>query len=138
MESIHTLWRKSKYLCRTFSRREDIFIMLLIVLVGTGGFGLGRLSKIKEGKEPVKILNEASALNQNTPTTIHMGAGVPPIESQTAAVGGAYVASKSGAKYHYPWCAGAQSIKEENKIWFATREDAERAGYAPAANCKGL
>ena len=51
---------------------------------------------------------------------------------------GNYVASKSGTKYHYPWCPGAQSIKEENKIWFFTKEEAEKAGYQPASNCKGL
>jgi len=49
-----------------------------------------------------------------------------------------YVVSKNGARYHYPWCSGAQSIKEENKIWFDTKEEAEAAGYTPAANCKGL
>jgi len=49
-----------------------------------------------------------------------------------------FVASKNGTKYHYPWCPGAQSIKEENKIWFSTKEEAEKAGYQPASNCKGL
>ena len=51
---------------------------------------------------------------------------------------GSYVASKSGTKYHLPWCGGAQRIKEENKVWFKTKEDAEKAGYTPAANCKGI
>lgn len=49
-----------------------------------------------------------------------------------------YVASKNGARYHYPWCSGAQNIKEENKLWFATKEAAEAAGYTPAQNCDGL
>jgi methylphosphotriester-DNA--protein-cysteine methyltransferase len=51
---------------------------------------------------------------------------------------GSYVASKSGTKYHLPWCPGAKQIKEDNKIWFDTKEDAEKSGYAPAANCKGI
>lgn len=51
---------------------------------------------------------------------------------------GQYVASQKGKKYHWPWCPGGKSIKEENKIWFNSREDAERAGYTPAANCPGL
>jgi len=53
-------------------------------------------------------------------------------------VGGKYVASKNGSKYHFPWCSGATRMKEENKIWFETKEAAEKAGYGPAANCKGL
>lgn len=49
-----------------------------------------------------------------------------------------YVASKTGSKYYLPNCAGAKRIKEENKVWFATKELAAAAGYQPAANCKGL
>jgi methylphosphotriester-DNA--protein-cysteine methyltransferase len=49
-----------------------------------------------------------------------------------------YVASKNGTKYHLPWCSGAQRIKDENKVWFKTKEDAEKAGFMPASNCKGI
>ena len=31
-----------------------------------------------------------------------------------------------------------QSDKGANRIWFATKDEAEKAGYEPAANCKGL
>ena len=51
---------------------------------------------------------------------------------------GMYVASKNGTKYHFPWCSGAKSISEVNKIWFNSVEEARASGYAPAANCKGL
>ena len=51
---------------------------------------------------------------------------------------GKFVASKSGSAYHYPWCPSALKIKEENKVWFETREEAEAKGYKPAANCPGL
>ncbi len=49
-----------------------------------------------------------------------------------------FVASKNGTKYYYAWCAGVTKIKEENKVWFSTKEEAEKAGYTPAANCKGM
>lgn len=49
-----------------------------------------------------------------------------------------FVASKNGEVYHYPWCSGAQQIKEENKIYFNSKEEAEKAGYRPARNCPGL
>ncbi len=29
-------------------------------------------------------------------------------------------------------------MSPENKIWFTTKEEAEAAGFTPAANCKGL
>lgn len=51
---------------------------------------------------------------------------------------GLYVASKNGAKYHLPTCSSAKRIKEENKIWFNSKQEAEKAGYEPAKNCKGI
>ncbi|TSC62722.1 MAG: hypothetical protein G01um101448_259 [Parcubacteria group bacterium Gr01-1014_48] len=57
---------------------------------------------------------------------------------EVANLGGQYVASKKGTKYHFPWCGGAARISEENKIWFNSKEEAEKAGYTPAGNCKGL
>jgi hypothetical protein len=51
---------------------------------------------------------------------------------------GNLVASKNGTKYHFLWCPGASTIKEENKIYFTSKEEAEKAGYKPAVNCKGL
>jgi len=48
------------------------------------------------------------------------------------------VASKNGEAYHYIWCPGAKRIKDENKIYFNSKEEAEKVGYRPAKNCPGL
>lgn len=89
-------------------------------------FGLGRLTKIDEAREPIRI--------ESTDLTAQVAKSELP-EIKTS---GQLVGSKNGDKYHYPWCAGAARIKEENKIWFASAALAERAGYTPAANCPGL
>jgi methylphosphotriester-DNA--protein-cysteine methyltransferase len=60
------------------------------------------------------------------------------VSAQKTVIKGSFVASKSGKAYHLPWCSGAKRIKEENKIWFQTKEEAEKAGYHPAGNCEGL
>jgi len=104
----------------------DVFTVLVIILVGFSGFGLGRLSVTNERKIPVMIEQGAAA--------VEAGA----LSEETLPQGGGYVASKKGKKYHLPWCSGAQRISEENKIWFSSKEEAERAGYTPAANCDGL
>ena len=108
--------------------KGDGFIIIVIILVACASFGLGRLSMFYGQKGALEIVypEENGAEEQ---TGLVLGA---------EATGGQYVASKSGSKYHFPWCAGAQSIKEENKIWFDSKEEAMAAGYAPAANCKGL
>ncbi len=102
-----------------------------LVLVGTLAFGLGRWSKIEESKTPVLIENPipVGETATNTPTVV---------TSATSPSAKNFVASKNGKKYYYPRCAGASRIKEENKIWFATKEEALGKGYTPATNCPGL
>ncbi|MFH1354284.1 MAG: hypothetical protein ABIH36_03260 [bacterium] len=45
---------------------------------------------------------------------------------------GAFVGSVNSNLYHHKDCSSASRIKEENKIWFATTEEAEAAGYSPS------
>ena len=58
--------------------------------------------------------------------------------SQPSSQEGQLVGSTGGTKYHFPWCSGAKTISEANKIYFASKADAESKGYTPASNCKGL
>jgi hypothetical protein len=106
----------------------ELFLVLTIVAVAFGAFALGRLS-VEETREPVRIEYPAASA-QTEAAGVVLGTSATDVK--------AYVASKTGAKYHLPWCAGAQAIKEENKLWFATKEEAEAAGYQPAGNCKGI
>lgn len=48
---------------------------------------------------------------------------------------GAYVGSVNSNKYHKPNCRWAKKIKPENEIWFASKEEAEEAGYIPCKVC---
>lgn len=140
-------------------KSDRVFIPLIVILVGIGSFGLGRLSKIEALKQGISIKAPASviealntekqALNGNL-EAINTDNGTENIQKIESATGqprqnfeeqnlsGQVVASKSGTKYHYPWCAGAKSISEKNKIWFNSVEEAKKAGYTPASNCKGL
>ncbi len=46
------------------------------------------------------------------------------------------MASKTGTKYYYQNCSGLSRIKSENLTFFGSEEQAERAGYSLAKNCK--
>ena len=108
---------------------KDIFVLLLITLVGFGGYVLGSIMTLNEaGKESLRVTKSAPSDNKLIVTPTNAG----------TKVGGMYVGSISGTTYHLPWCSGAQRIKEENKIWFASKGEAESHGYKPAANCKGI
>lgn len=110
---------------------NDVIVVLVILFVGLIAFGLGRLSALSERKAPITVENLTGAVLARTDFQL----SISDINSNIEKL---FVASKNGSKYHYPWCSGAKRMKEENKIWFATKEEAEKAGYAPAANCKGL
>lgn len=116
--------------------QSDLFIAAIIFLIGIIGFGLGRLSVVWPEKEPIRIENPTKTgehANEETPgKNVEKSAGV------MNAVQEKYVASKSGTAYHFPWCPGAQKIKEANKIWFSSKEEAEKRGYKPAGNCPGM
>lgn len=47
-----------------------------------------------------------------------------------------YVASKASDKYHLPGCGLAKNINAENKLCFATQEEAQKAGKTPCGVCK--
>lgn len=128
--SIRGIFSKGKGFLAS-KKASDLFIAAIIILVGFASFGLGRLSRIDEQKSPVQVQYpqdyEASVISSTANTD-----DIAPADS------GLLVASRNGSKYHFPWCSGAQRIKEENKIWFSSTEEAMKAGYSPAANCKGL
>ena len=114
--------------------KADIYVAILIFLISMASFGLGRLSILWPAKQPVTITDGGIATKPaEKPTIIQTAVATAALNPQ-----GKYVASKSGKNYHFPWCQSAQKISEQNKIWFQTKEEAEKAGYKPAANCPGL
>lgn len=116
-----------------YEAKEELLLGLIILLVGTASFGLGRISKGDPAKVETNQIAGIGGLNKIPEATSEVKAEV--VEEIE---GGEVVASKNGKKYHYPWCGGAKQISEKNKIFFKTTEEARAKGYTPAANCKGL
>lgn len=143
-----TVKKIKEFLGSTGDLPKDIFLALLLVFVGFGGFLIGRISVILDGTQgglritekeirgagldavQASVLGAAAVSSEN----VASGAG----ETVAALQSGAYVASRNGTVFHLPTCSGAKRISEANKIWFATKEEAMAKGYRPAANCKGL
>jgi hypothetical protein len=134
---------------------KDLFLTLTVIVVAVGAFGLGRLSATTNTQEPVRI--EQVDLDKTTMVVTTERSGVVsdqvPKVNLTASVGNLtaeaqpvnslantskVVVSKNGTKYHLPECSGAKQIKEENKVWFNSIAEAQKAGYTAAANCPGL
>lgn len=96
-------------------------MILIVLLIGFGSFGLGRLSMLENVRPPVSITT--------APTVA---------EPREMNIGGLIVASRTGNAYYFPWCSGVDKILLQNRVWFGSEEKARSAGYAPAKNCKGL
>jgi hypothetical protein len=118
-------------------------IVLILVLSSTASFGLGvlagrdmtapgRLVPVRAGQGGLEVRDASGA--RVAPGALPAAAAAPIL----GVPGQGYVASKSGTKYYLPTCSGVGRIKEENKVWYATKADAEAAGLTPAANCPGI
>lgn len=110
------LWMENNY--------YDIALITIIVLVGIGAFGLGRLSvrsNAEKGVDPVQIIGSVERIDESRAK-----------ESQGA---GNYVASRNGTKYYPYGCASANRISDENKVYFKTKEEAVNSGYSASSAC---
>lgn len=109
---------------------QSLYITMVLILVAAASFGLGRQSIITSTMAPSR--NEVTVVTATTKPEAATENIETPLPSTY------YVASKNGQVYHLPHCSGAKNISEANKITFTTKEEAEAAGYRPAANCKGI
>lgn len=123
------------------NNKKELFISASFVLMAFIAFGLGRMSALEEQKYPIwfEEVGEEEISVKNTkseilnPKQIQNFKSQPPNLNEKTLVG-----SKNSNLYHYIWCSGAKRIKQENKIFFSSKEEAEKAGYKPAGNCEGL
>lgn len=128
--SIANITRKIK----SFTQKSlftDILAVFIILFTSTLSFGLGRLSVIKENRQPVLIKypeNDLSYKENNLPQYRDSRISAP--------AGKTVLASKNGTKYYFINCSGADRIKPENIVWFTGPEDAEKAGLTKSSTCK--
>ena len=113
---------------------KDILIVVIVILVGLGSFELGRLSKenissgikILSTKEETGLISSENLLqttNKITPTISN-------------SVDKNFFASNKGTKYYSIGCSAGKTLKQENRIYFTTKEEAETAGYTLSSSCR--
>ena len=118
--------------------RKDALWAAGVTLVVFTAFGLGRATAPIPEKSPIvveKFPLQASVAETSMGET--QGNSATPFGTAPNKIG-KFVASKNGTKYYLPSCSGANRIKEENRIWFVSEQEAESSGYEPAKNCPGL
>ena len=114
-------------------RGKDIIIVIIVILVGLGSFGLGRLSKNAPNNGlKIEYRNQEGNITKATES--------PQFSPQTSKVeintnGKAFFASNRGTKYYPLGCNAGKTIKMENRIYFSSSEEAQRSGYTPSTSC---
>ncbi len=112
--------------------QSDIILVVGIILISLISFGAGRLMSQSINCESKQIVNtDQNGTTQNSSM-------VPTNENQPQISPVQIVGNKNSKINHYPWCYGAKTMKEENKIIFNSVKEAKNAGYMPAGNCPGL
>ncbi|MBI3685226.1 hypothetical protein HY250_02370 [Candidatus Azambacteria bacterium] len=111
-----------------------------ILLVAVIFFGLGALyvERIVYPRPPIVVAKLENGYVRAAPVKLidaeNISPQLRPEPKQQASVSkGEYVASRYGKTYYRVTCAN--QIKEENKIFFNTEEDAKKAGLTLAKSC---
>jgi hypothetical protein len=125
MEKIK-LWLQSE-------QGKDIMTIIIIILVGTGSFGLGRLSKNAPNSGLKIEYRDQGATGISATESIKY---TPQLKQTNTNISGKnYFASSKGKKYYSLNCSAGKSIKQENRVYFDTSEAAEQAGYSLSTSC---
>lgn len=123
---------------------KDLLIVVIVILVGLGSFELGRLSKTNTSSG-IKIEypnnQDFKQIGNQTASTIlsknsSLGTNTKTSQTTSNSTGKNFFASSRGSKYYSIGCSAGKSLKLENRIYFATKEEAERAGYELSSSCK--
>ncbi len=122
-------------------RGKDILTVIIVLLVGVCSFELGRLSKesTSSGITVESNGDPSTPVVEQTANTISSTNNAPikllKADDATNAVGQNFFASRRGKKYYPLGCSAGKTIKESNRVYFDTRDQAVKAGYTPSTSC---
>jgi len=104
---------------------DEVFWILVIVSVALASFGLGMEYERKRylREHPVEVEHNEQLIRAWEEMNE---------ERQQAAN---FFASQNGSVYYPLGCKAGERVKEENRIFFQTEEEAMRAGYHRSARC---
>ncbi len=119
------------------SKGKDILVVIIIVLTGMASFELGRLSK-SDPEEGIRIEypNQPTNLSANVISADNTSNNDFLNTAQAASADKKFFASSKGSKYYPVGCSAGKTIKQANRVYFSTREAAEKAGYELSSSCR--
>lgn len=103
--------------------KARLFTVLYGILIILNSFEYGRISIILNNSVPI-------IFSQNTFDSVEYKAFNKQLQAEMS-----IVASKNGTKYYFLHCSGVNRIKDENKVYFRSENEAQIRGLKPASGC---
>ncbi len=124
-------------------RGKTILFVFIVLLVGLASFELGRLSKsTSNGGVKVEYPNSLPNQSANAINALETTKSTPVGKTSTGTTykkstldQQIFFASKRGNKYYPENCPAGKTLKQENRVYFGTRAEAEAAGYTLSSSC---
>jgi len=88
------------------------------------------------GYHLAKNCSTDSAMETTEQTPVTKQTESTPPAAAARATEGKVVGNKNSQIYHLPACSGYKTVSEKNRVYFDSEEEAEKAGYRKAKNCK--
>lgn len=129
IKPIITQWIESE-------KGKDILVVIIVILVGLGSFELGRLSKENtSGGIKIEYPDQNAGQEANVISSANYSSLLQNTRIEKNSVGKNFFASSKGTKYYTISCSAGKTIKQENRIYFTTGEEAQQAGYTLSSRC---
>jgi len=129
-----------------FKQNQEKFLFALILIVAILiSFQAGMLKERERKSADLKvILSQKEEMSREDKEALVLGRIVQrkdivesvqktAINKQVKQENCAFIGSKNSDKYHTPDCHWAERIKEENRVCFESKEEAQEKGYQPGS-----
>lgn len=122
-------------------QKRDLGSFIVIILVATGSFYLGQNNATKNNNSQVQVVGGREVVFEKNPQTNsaiitgHTANLNQNTLDENTYTKGNYLASSRGKKYYPVDCPASGNIKEANRIYFKTAQDAESRGYTLSSSC---
>lgn len=117
----------NKYQNLLIKNEDHIILVIGFVLVAILSFGAGKLSETYHGQAPIIFQDNSNCAKSQALISETQD------KSFDSALG-KIIGNKNSKIYHLPGGSSYGKISEENRVYFASEADAQKAGFRKAKN----
>lgn len=113
------------------SNEDKIVLAIGFILVAVLSFGAGKLSEVYDAQTPIIFQDNANCATSQASISEIVDDQNKSIDSASQ---GKIIGNKNSKIYHIPGGGSYDKVSEENRVYFSTEAEAQKAGYRKAKN----